>query len=604
MQSSGIVFIHDLLVIPLAWITAFWLRFNLEDIPDNFFQTALELLPVLVFVQGVFYIIFGLYRGVWRFASMPDLVRIGKAVFLGVSVSFIFIFLITHMQYIPRSVIPLYTILLFSVLAGNRMLYRWMKDYQIKKHFGKRTLIIGAGEAAELLIRDMLHQRFRQFLPVGIVDDNHRKLGRELHGIRVIGRIEDITTLVNNLDINLILIAIPSLSSDKMRRVVEICERTGIQFRTLPKFEDLISGQVVTTALRNVSIEDLLGREKIELDWNLIRDGLSGRTILVSGGGGSIGSELCHQIVTLKPSVLIILEQSEFNLYRIKKDLDINYPEIYVVPILGDICDRQTVDKIVSNYRPALVFHAAAYKQVPLLQMYPREAAKNNILGTVNLAKAADKYDCEKFIFISTDKAVNPMNNLGASKRLAELFCEYMEQTSKTRFISVRFGNVLGSDGSVVPLFKEQIEKGGPVTVTHPEITRYFMTIREACQLILQVAVIDEKGDVFVLDMGEPVKIVYLAEQMIRLSGKIPEEEIEIQYIGLRPGEKLHEELFYENEINEKTDNDKILLARHNPVNVEILNETIDRIKRACDEYDDKRIERILNEKISPLKEN
>jgi FlaA1/EpsC-like NDP-sugar epimerase len=600
LRSRSAAFAHDLLSIPLAWLGAYWLRFNLETIPPQFLKTALSLLPLIVMIQAGVFIIFGLYRGVWRFASIPDFVRIAKAVFFGVLVSLVVIFLMTRMQQLPRSVIPLYSLLLFSILAGNRLLYRWLKDYRTHKYGGKRVLIVGAGQAAELLVRDMLRHRYKHFIPVGLVDDGQNKIGRELHGIRVMGNTDQIPVLVEKLEINLILIAIPSLTSDKMRRVVEMCERTAIPFRTLPKFEDLVSGQVTTTALREVSIEDLLGREKVELDWKLIHGGLSGKTIMVSGGGGSIGSELCRQIANLAPSSLIIFERSEFNLYRITKDLEKSFPQVKLITILGDVCDRQTVENVLKKHRPQMIFHAAAYKQVPILQAHPTEAIRNNVLATVVLAEAADKYACEKFVFISTDKAVNPTNVLGYSKRVAELYCQAMDQTSNTRFIAVRFGNVLGSDGSVVQLFNEQISQGGPVTVTHPEITRYFMTIREACQLILQVAVIDEKGDVFVLDMGEPVKITYLAEQMIRLSGKEPGEDIDITYIGLRSGEKLHEELFYSDEINEKTGNDKILLARHNRVDTEKLNETISALKEASDEYDDEKVQLILTE-ATPL---
>ncbi len=601
LRSRTAAFIHDLMMIPLAWLLAYWLRFNLESIPEQFFQTAINVLPVVIFIQGLVYIIFGLYRGVWRFASIPDFVRIAKAVFIGVMASLTIIFFLTRMQHVPRSVFPLYTLLLFSALAGNRLLYRWLKDYRFQKYKAKRVLIIGAGEAAELLVRDMLRQRNKHFSPIALVDDGDKKIGRELHGIRVVGTTEKIPVLVEQLDIDLILIAIPSLTSEKMRRLVEVCERANVPFRTLPKYEDLVSGQVTTTALRDVSIEDLLGREKIELDWSLIHAGLSGKTVMVSGGGGSIGAELCRQIAHISPSSLIIFERSEFHLYRIKKDLENSFPQIDVKGVLGDVCDRQAVSEIVGKYSPDIIFHAAAYKQVPLLEVQPREAIRNNVLGTVNLAEAADRYNCDKFVFISTDKAVNPVNILGRSKRLAELYCESMNTLSRTRFVIVRFGNVLGSDGSVVPLFNEQIRQGGPLTVTHSEITRYFMTIREACQLILQVAVIKDKCDIFVLDMGEPVKIAYLAEQMIRLSGKVPGEDIAIQYIGLRPGEKLHEELFYENEYIEKTGNEKIIGIRHTPIDRPNLRKVIDRLSQASSDYDDEQIRIILAEVIPQL---
>lgn len=594
LRSRTAAFMHDLLAIPAAWLLAYWLRFNLEQIPEKFLATALEVLPLIIVVQGLVYVVFGLYRGVWRFASLPDLVRIAKAVFTGVIISLSLIFFITRMQHVPRSVFPLYAILLFFILAGDRFFYRWFKDSRIKKSSGTRVLIVGAGEAAELLIRDMLRQRYRQYQPVAIVDDNRKKIGRELHGIRVVGDTSEIPVLVARMKIELILIAIPSLNSEKMRRLVECCETTSVPFRTLPRFEDLVSGEVTTTALRNVSIEDLLGREKVELEWDLIRKGLSGKKIMVTGGGGSIGAELCRQIAGLKPSRLIIFERSEYNLYRINKDLVNRFPDVNVKIVLGDICDMDSVNNVFDSCMPDVIFHAAAYKQVPILQDHPREAVKNNVIGTVNVATASDRIKAEKFILISTDKAVNPSNVLGESKRLAELYCQCMGQTSKTRFITVRFGNVLGSDGSVVQLFHEQIREGGPVTVTHPDIVRYFMTIREACQLILQVAVIEDEGDVFVLDMGEPVKIVYLAEQMIRLSGKEPGRDIEICHIGLRPGEKLFEELFYAQEMNEKTGNPKVIRARHGKVNPDKLHKTIKSLERLCAGSNEGVLEEIL----------
>ncbi len=601
LRSRSVAFAHDLLVIPIAWLAAYWLRFNLETIPPLFLDTALKMLPLIMVIQGGIFLLFGLYRGVWRFASIPDFIRIARAVFVGVISSLAIIFLLTRMQYVPRSVIPLYSLLLFFVLAGNRLVYRWLKDYRINKYTGKRVLIVGAGEAAELLIRDMLRQRYRQFLPIAIVDDSQSKIGRELHGIRVHGDTSQIPALVSRLNVDLILIAIPSLNSEKMRRLVECCERTSVPFRTLPRFEDLVSGQVTTTALREVSIEDLLGREKVELDWSLINVGLSGKKIMVSGAGGSIGSELCRQIASLAPASLIIFERSEFNLYRIANDLEKNYPQVRVISVLGDVCDEQSVNKSFEKHEPDIIFHAAAYKQVPLLEAHPREAAQNNVIGTITIAEAAKRIKAEKFVFISTDKAVNPANVLGQSKRLAELYCQGMDQSSETRFITVRFGNVLGSDGSVVQLFRKQIAQGGPVTVTHPEIVRYFMTIREACQLILQAAAIKDRGDVFVLDMGEPVKIAYLAEQMVRLSDMEPGKDIEIQYVGLRAGEKLYEELFYSYESNEKTSNAKILRARHGRVDAGKLNEVIKELRLNIDKVDIQGIERTLKQSIASL---
>ena len=590
------VFLHDVLMIPVAWYLAYWLRFNLGDIPDNSLQVATLMLPVVIVCQSFSYVVFGLYRGIWRFASLYDFIRIGKSVYVGALIATLVIFFITGMKLVPRSVIPLYIILLFFLLGGNRALYRSLKDRRMRAGSGKRTLIIGGGESAQMLVRDMLQHSQGEYLPVGMIDDNPDKLNREIHGIKVQGVFEDIPDVVRKQDADLIVIAIPSLSSERMQRLVAICESANTSFKTLPKLGDLISGQVTVNAIQEVSIEDLLGREKIELDLDMMRAGLSGKVIMVTGGGGSIGTELCRQIADFMPGKLIIYERSEFNLYRIQQELEKKYPQVNLVTVLGDVCDRQAVENILGQYRPDLIFHAAAYKHVPLLQAHPAQAVKNNIIGTRIVAEAAGKFHCDKFVFISTDKAVNPANILGATKRAGEIYCEGMNTVSSTRFITARFGNVLGSDGSVVPLFREQIRAGGPLTVTHPEITRYFMTIREACQLILQASVVEQEGGIFVLDMGDPVAIGYLAEQMIRLSGKEPGKDIEIQYVGLRPGEKLYEELFYGSEEKEQTRNDKVFRAKHAPIDWNKVKQAVSHLEQALADADDDRIKRILAE--------
>jgi FlaA1/EpsC-like NDP-sugar epimerase len=383
-----------------------------------------------------------------------------------------------------------------------------------------------------------------------------------------------------------------------MRRLVGLCERTGVPFRTLPPMDRLMSGQVTLNQLREVSIDDLLGREPIALDWQAIASGLKGNRVLVSGAGGSIGSELCRQIARLEPSHLILLDSSEFNLYAIEMELLKSFPKLQISRYLNDVVDRAAIEKIFQRSRPEVIFHAAAYKHVPMLEDQIREAARNNILGTRVMAEVADRYGSESFVMISTDKAVNPANVMGTSKRAAEIFCQNLNQRSQTRFVTVRFGNVLGSTGSVVPLFKQQIEAGGPVTVTHREITRYFMTIPEACQLILQASVMGDGGEIFVLDMGEPVKIAYLAEQMIRLSGKLPGEDVDIVFTGLRPGEKLYEELFHEKEALQSTPHEKILLARHREFDWERLTEILDGMVIACNRYDEEEIRGQLNELV------
>ena len=597
------VFLHDILMIPVAWYLAYWLRFNLGTIPENSLYVATLMLPVVVLCQSISYFVFGLYRGIWRFASLYDFIRIGKSVYVGALIATLVIFAVTRMEQVPRSVIPLYMILLFIFLGGNRALYRSFKDQRLRAGGGKRVLIIGAGESAQMLARDMLQHARGEYQPVGMIDDNPDKLNREIHGIKVLGRFDDIPEVALRQSIDLIVIAIPSLSSTRMQKLVGICESAGVDFKTLPKLEDMISGQVTVNAIQEVSIEDLLGREKVELDRAMMRAGLSGKVIMVTGGGGSIGTELCRQVAGFAPDTLVIFERSEFNLYRIRNELEIHYPQLNLVALLGDVCDRQQVEGVLDRYEPDIVFHAAAYKHVPLLQAQPAQAVRNNITGTRITAEAASRSRCNKFVFISTDKAVNPTSILGATKRAGEIYCEGMNAVSPTRFITVRFGNVLGSDGSVVPLFREQIRAGGPLTVTHPDMTRYFMTIREACQLILQASVVEEEGGIYVLDMGEPVRIDYLAQQMIRLSGKEPGKDIAIQYVGLRPGEKLYEELFYDDEAKETTAHDKVFRARHASADWRRVRQVVTRLEQSLDTAGDREIKRVLAELVPQYKD-
>ena len=597
------VLLHDVLMIPAAWYLAYWLRFNLGTIPESSLHVATLMLPVVVLCQSSSYVAFGLYRGIWRFASLYDFIRIGKSVYVGALIATLVIFAVTGMEHVPRSVIPLYMILLFVFLGGNRALYRSFKDQRTRAGSGKRVLIIGAGESAQMLARDMLQQAGGEYLPVGMIDDDPDKLNREIHGIKVLGSFEDIPEVTAQRSIDLVVIAIPSLSSARMQKLVGICERAGTDFKTVPRLEDLISGQVTVNAIQEVSIEDLLGREKVELDRAMMRAGLSGKVIMVTGAGGSIGTELCRQVAGFAPDTLIIYERSEFNLYRIQTELENRYQQLNLVTVLGDVCDRHALESVLERHRPDMIFHAAAYKHVPLLQAHPAEAVKNNIIGTRVTAEAAGQFDCDKFVFISTDKAVNPTSILGATKRAGEIYCEGMNTVSPTRFITVRFGNVLGSDGSVVPLFREQIRVGGPLTVTHPGMTRYFMTIREACPLILQASVVEQEGGIYVLDMGEPVRIDYLAEQMVRLSGKEPGKDIEIQYVGLRPGEKLYEELFYDDEVKESTGNNKVFRARHAVADWRMVRQVVARLEQSHVTAGEREIKRMLAELVPQYKD-
>lgn len=602
MQSKvsrrAIVTLHDIAMVALAWHLAWLVRFNF-DYPYLDWKLSFELLPEILLIQGLIFWYFGLYRGLWRFASIPDLWNIIRAAALGALSIALLLFIQIRLQGVPRSILVLYPAFLILLLGGPRLGYRLYKDHRFKLNRinpdARRVLIVGAGRAGEKLARDMLREGTDA--PVGFIDDNSKLHGGQVQGLPVFGGLDKLIETVNRYEVGLIAIAIPSASNTEMQHIVEVCEQAECPFCALPSLREMLSGQATSRDLRAVSIEDLLGRAKVELDWTAIQQAISGRTVLVSGGGGSIGSELCRQIAALQPARMLIVEKAEFNLYNIQADLSKKFGHLVVEPILGDVCDQAAVDRILSKFRPQLVFHTAAYKHVPILESSPREAVYNNVLGTRCLAESARKNGCEKFVFISTDKAVNPINMLGRSKRAAEILCDQMNGGG-TRFITVRFGNVLGSDGSVVPLFQKQINEGGPVTVTHPDMQRYFMTIPEACQLILQAGAMGEGGEIFILDMGEPVKITYLAEQMIRLSGCVPGRDIEICYVGLRPGEKLNEELFYANEAMAPTCHPKILQARHASVEPQKLQRLLRALDEACRDYDESRLHEVMDELV------
>ncbi|RLW53266.1 MAG: polysaccharide biosynthesis protein [gamma proteobacterium symbiont of Stewartia floridana] len=598
LRSQGVALAHDVLMVPIAWFLAFWFRYNLEVVPVSFYQDALQALLYILPVQLAAFLLFGLYRGIWRFASLPDILRILKAVLVGTVVGVALLFVFTRAGGVPRSVPVIHAILLVMLLSGPRLIYRLLKDRHLDLAPGKRVLIVGSGKAGEMLARDILRNRRGDFRPVAFVDDKQRRQGREIHGLPVAGTSEDIPALCDELSIDIIMLAIPSASSSQMRRVVEFCESAEVPFRSVPQLNDLMSGNVQINHLRQVSIEDLLGRNPVSLDWQAIDATLAGKVILVTGAGGSIGSELCRQLAKLKPAKLVLLENSEFNLYSIEMELLNSYPELNLECHLGDVTDQPYVESLFNEFRPEVVFHAAAYKHVPMLENRIRQAVRNNVLGTRVVAEMANRYATGVFVLVSTDKAVNPANVMGASKRAAEIFCQNLNAHSDTRFITVRFGNVLGSAGSVIPLFRKQIEEGGPVTVTDPRMERYFMTIPEACQLIMQTVVMGEGGEIFVLDMGEPIKISYLAEQMIHLSGRTLGQDIQIEYIGLRPGEKLYEELFHEKEELAKTSHQKVLLAHHRQVDWQWLNGVMQQMSSATETLDSQQLRLLLGQLV------
>ena len=581
------VVLHDLAMVWLAWIVTNWLRFSLEPNPPPLAWFVPET-GIVVLVQGLVLYWTGLYKGLWRFASLPDLWNIVRACIVGTLAVVIALFLYDRLTMVPRAVLVIYPAVLSVFLGLPRLAYRYWKDSRIdlvSNVPARRVLVLGAGRAGEALLRELAHEN--RYRPVGVLDDNIALRGAKVHGVPVLGPFERLPDLATQVAAQMLLIAMPSANNAQMRRVVELCETTGIPFRTVPRLQDVVAGRMNFNEFKEVAIEDLLGREPVQLDWTAIRTGLSGKRVLVTGGGGSIGAELCRQVARLGVESLTILELSEFNLYKIEQELRQEFPDLLIDAALGDCGDAAVCEHVFARARPQIVLHAAAFKHVPLLQNQVREAFRNNVFGTRCVAQAADRFGVACFVLISSDKAVNPTSVMGASKRVAEIFCQNFAAVSSTRFITVRFGNVLDSAGSVVPLFREQIRNGGPVTVTHPEITRYFMTIPEACQLILQAGVLGHGGEIFALDMGEPIKIGYLAEQMIRLANKIPEKDIAVIYTGLRPGEKLFEELFHAQESYQSTTHAKIFLAKPRSMSWELLNNQLGQAAIAVRDYDE-----------------
>jgi len=597
------VVLHDLAMVWIAWISTNWLRYSLVSNPPAFAWFSAEI-GIVMLVQGLILWWTGLYKGLWRFASLPDLWNILRASVLGAISIAIALFLYNRLGTVPRAVLVIYPAALVVLLGSPRMAYRYWKDSRFdltSRVPAKRVLVLGAGRAGEALLRELAREN--RYRPIGLLDDNPSLRGARLHGVPVLGTIERLPQLAGEVAAEMLLIAMPSASNAQMRRVVELCEQTDVAFRTVPRLQDVVAGRLNFNELKEVAIEDLLGREAVQLDWTAIRTGLSGKRVFVTGGGGSIGSELCRQVARLGVESLTILELSEYNLYRIEQELRREFPELLIYALIGDCGDTIAVERALELSRPQVVFHAAAFKHVPLLQAQLREAFRNNVVGTQVVAQAADRHGVDCFVLISTDKAVNPSSVMGACKRVAEIFCQNFSSRSSTRFITVRFGNVLDSAGSVVPLFREQIRAGGPVTVTHPEIARYFMTIPEACQLILQAGVLGEGGEIFALDMGEPVKINYLAEQMIRLANKVPGRDVNIVYTGLRPGEKLFEELFHPQESYQSTRHAKIFLAQPRSMAWEMLQAQLRQANEAVRNFDEDALRRCLNSLLPEFSE-
>ena len=557
--------LHDIAAAAAAWYIAYWLRFNFE-IPPDYLHGMLQMLAAVIPLQAVMFWSFGLYRGMWRYASVPDLIRILVAVGLSALILTVLIFMMGWQHIVPRSVLVLDPVLLVMAMGGSRFAYRAWKEHQLygALHLrGEPVLVLGAGDAAVNLLKETA--RSEEWRVVGLLDDDPAKLGRVLNGVRVLGRLDEIEKWARELQVRHAIVALPSAAARIRRRAVEAATRAGLTVLTVPSFDDLLSGKVTVSQVRRVELDDLLGRDPVELDSAGLHGLLSGKVVMISGAGGSIGSELCRQISRFRPRRLIFFELNEFSLYRLEQEFRRDFPAIEIVCAIGDVKNSVRVAQLMREHRPSVLFHAAAYKHVPLMETANAwEAALNNALGSYSIAATAAAEGVEKFVLISTDKAVNPTNVMGASKRLAEIICQSLQKPAGMQIVMVRFGNVLGSAGSVVPKFREQIASGGPITVTHPDITRYFMSIPEAAQLVLQAGLMGKGGEIFVLDMGEPVKIVDLARDLIRLSG-LTAEDIKIVFTGLRAGEKLYEELLADDEHTLTTPHPKLRIAKARP---------------------------------------
>ncbi|SEN77011.1 NDP-sugar epimerase, includes UDP-GlcNAc-inverting 4,6-dehydratase FlaA1 and capsular polysaccharide biosynthesis protein EpsC [Nitrosospira multiformis] len=603
-----IAFGHDVVAAAVAWSLAYLFRFNFE-IPFVYLASLEEILPWVVPIHAAAFLFFGLYRGLWHYASLPDLRRILFAVSASAAAVPLVLYMLQILVGVPRTVLILAPILLLFIMGSSRLAYRFWKEHRLygrSKTGGNLVLVIGASDAAVGLVKELA--RNVEWRVAGFLDDDPAKRGLMLHGFKVLGRINDLPGIARKLGVAHAIIALTSSASDRRksyrthsdrrrpdrllrdrRRALQLCATAGVKALIVPSYNDLVSGNIKVSQIRTVEPEDLLGRDPVVLDNDGLHDLLTGKTVLVTGAGGSIGSELCRQIAKFTPAQLVLFELNEFALYSIEQEFQADFPEIPMIFAIGDVKDEARLSQVFLQYRPAIVFHAAAYKHVPLMEQENAwQAVLNNVRGTYVLAQTAIQYGVEKFVLISTDKAVNPTNVMGASKRLAEMVCQALQQSiaspdspaenasgkivlgsrlerrQEPRFVMVRFGNVLGSAGSVIPKFREQIEKGGPITVTHSEITRYFMSIPEAAQLVLQAGLMGGKrrgGEIFVLDMGEPIKIADLARDLIRLSG-LSEDEIKIVYNGLRPGEKLYEELLADDENTLPTPHPKLRIAQ------------------------------------------
>lgn len=587
--------IIDIALIWMSVYSSYYFRFN-GDIPEVYFAQLLSYgcLSSLFCAISMYY--FKLYHRIWRYASVGELVSILKAVVLSCVAAYFVEYWIGGRP-VPLSITLRNAETILLLLGGVRFLWRIYREHRSKLDDTNKALIVGAGACGMMIVKDLKMNLTNKIEPVAFIDDDPKKHRLQLNGLEVVGGRNDIPDVAARYHIDEIIIAIPSLSKLETSNIIEICKKTKAKLKIIPHLQDIMMGNVTINAIRDVQVEDLLGRDPVSTDLEGIASYVRQKVVLITGAGGSIGSELCRQIASFSPQKLLLLGHGENSIYTIEKELKNSFPKLEVEPIIADVQHRSRMDQIFSDYRPQVVFHAAAHKHVPLMEKHPSEAVKNNVFGTKNVADAADQYGTERFVLISSDKAVNPSSVMGTTKRIAEMYIQGLNERSKTKFSAVRFGNVLGSRGSVIPLFKEQIARGGPVTVTHPDMVRYFMTIPEAVQLVIQAGALSNGGEIFVLDMGEPVKILDLAEDLIRLSGFEPYDEIPIEFTGIRDGEKLFEELLFTEEGVSATGHDRIFVGKLNPVNPLQLEMELKRMEKTLF-VDRQSIREILDEMV------
>lgn len=609
MQKDKKLIVYDIFFLIISLYFALLLRFDFNIPQEYMVFFKLSIIPVVI-IALIFNKFFNLYSSIWKYASIEELISIIYSVSLSNVIFIVYSYFVNYKflenRYFrfPFSVHIIFWILSVVALGGSRFTYRVFEDKQgdiDRKTRDKRLLIIGAGDASAMLIKEIKRHKSFNYRVVGLIDDDKSKKGKLINGIEVMGGRDKIVKICREKNIEEIILAIPSADLQIKREIINICKNTKCKLKTLPGIYEIIDGKVNITKLRDVNIEDLLGREEVKLNSENINKYIKDKTILVTGGGGSIGSELCRQIAKFNPRKLVILDIYENNVYDVQMELNHNYPNLDKEVIIASIREKERLKEIFEKYKPDVVFHAAAHKHVPLMEGNPAEAVKNNIIGTYNVLKCSDEFKVKKFVQISTDKAVNPTNVMGASKRFCEIMVQAFDKISKTEYVAVRFGNVLGSNGSVIPLFKKQIAHGGPVTVTHPEINRFFMTIPEAAQLVIQAGAIAHGGEIFVLDMGKPVKIVDLARDLITLSGYEPDLDIKIEYTGLRPGEKLYEELLMDEVALTSTEHDKIFVEKPNEIDMNFVEKSIDEFKEVLNK-DREEIVKLIEEKVPTYK--